>query len=123
MARLQPQDIDAVFSSANGTTAGDELELVVLRRIFGDRLGSVAVYPIKSVIGECFAASGPLQCIAAVHTINHGTLSTDRGPGPSNGFLPAVRLGRCTRALVLCVGLDQTYSAMVLASTRSQSHG
>ena len=123
MARLQPQDIDAVFSSANGTTAGDEIELVVLRRIFGDRLGSVAVYAIKSVVGECFAASGPLQCIAAVHAINHGTLSTDRGPGPSNGSLPAVRLGRCTRALVLCVGLDHTCSAMVLGRTRPQGSG
>ena len=120
MARLQPQDIDAVFSSANGTTAGDELELVVLRRIFGDRLGSVAVYAIKSVIGECFAASGPLQCIAAVHALNHGEPPADRGAAPSNGFLPAVRLGRCTRALVLCVGLDHACSAMVLGRTRPQ---
>ncbi len=123
MARLQPQDIDAVFSSANGTTAGDEMELVVLRQIFGDRLGSVAVYAIKSVVGECFAASGPLQCIAAVHAINHGKLSPDRDPGSSTGSLPAVRLGRCTRALVLCVGLDHTYAAMVLGRTRQQGSG
>ena len=123
MARLQPQDIDAVFSSANGTTAGDELELVVLRRIFGDRLGSIAVYAIKSVVGECFVASGPLQCIAAVYAINHGKLSTGQGSRSSNGSLPAVRLGRCTRAHVLCVGLDQTYSAMVLGRTRPQGSG
>ena len=123
MARLRPEDIDAVFSSANGTTAGDELELAVLHRIFGDRLGSVAVYAIKAVVGECFAASGPLQCIAAVHAINHGELSTDRGPRSSNGSLPAVRLSRCTRALILCVGLDQTCSAMVLGRTRPQGSG
>ncbi len=119
MARLRPEDIDAVFSSANGTSA-DELELGVLRRIFGDRLGSVAVYAIKSVIGECFAASGPLQCIAAVHALNHGEPPADRGAAPSKGFLPAVRLGRCTRALVLCVGLDHACSAMVFGRTRPQ---
>lgn len=116
MAELEAGEVDAIFPSANGTCAGDQLEIYVLRRVFGDRLSSVAVYPIKSVVGECLAASGPLQCIAALYAMNHGAdPSPYRVKARSNALHPVRRLASCIHALVLCVGLDHSCSAMVLA--------
>ncbi len=90
---LEPGDVGTIYPSANGTPA-DDLERRVLRRVFGPRLDAIGSVAVKAIVGECLAAAGPLQAIAAVHAL--------RSPGgPGN-------------AVCLCVGLDHTCSALVL---------
>ncbi len=110
-------DVDAVFPSANGTRAGDALELEVLGDVFAARPGSLPVYPVKAFFGECSTAAGPLQCIGALYAMHHG-----RSPGaadsprpPTNGELwfPE-HMARCECALVYTLGTDGTASALVL---------
>ncbi len=113
-AGVQLSDIDAVFPSANGNAEGDKFERELLQEIFGSRLGSVLIFPIKSITGECFAASGALQCLAAVYAVG---LAPERP-------VPAIRKGtelflaehivRQTTALVYSAGYDGSFSTLVV---------
>jgi len=118
-ASVRAGDIDAIFPSANGSIQGDEFERALLRDVFGERLESILVCPVKHITGECFAASGPLQCLAAVYAVS----STPEGP------LLGVRLVRngdelqcvervrpISTALVYSAGYDGTFSALVVRS-------
>jgi len=118
-ASVRASDIDAIFPSANGSIQGDEFERALLRDVFGEQLESVLICPVKHITGECFAASGPLQCVAAVYAVS----STPEGP------LLGVRLVRnrdepqwvervrpISTALVYSAGYDGTFSALLVRS-------
>jgi len=62
-ASLDPDDVDVVFASANGTRLLDRCEAMALRTVFGDR--PVPITSIKGALGE-FAASGAASLAAAV---------------------------------------------------------
>ena len=116
MAGLEAGAVDAVFPSANGTE-DDAQEEAVLRYLFGDRLQSVGVYPIKSVVGECLAAAGPLQCIAAIHAMTRPASRRDERADPAESALwPAPALAPCAIALVWCIAPDGACSTIVLGS-------
>ena len=115
MANVEPGEIDLVFPSANGTVEGDDLESQLLQHVFDDRLGSIGLCPVKSVVGECLTAAGPVQCAAAVHALNGGAvcarpleawIGSDSTPSPES-TTPAT-------ALVYSLGLDGSCSAIVL---------
>jgi 3-oxoacyl-(acyl-carrier-protein) synthase len=95
--------ITAVFPSSNGCPGVDDFESQLLRDVFGPQLSGVDIVPIKTVTGECFSASGPLQCIAAVEYLAHVA------PGLSRDDPPA--------ALVSSMGYDGTYAAMVFSGS------
>lgn len=96
-------EIAAVFPSANGCPGEDDFEAQLLRDVFGTQLSAVDIVPIKAVTGECFSASGPLQCIAAVQYL------ANVAPARSPDDTPA--------ALVSGIGYDGTFAATVF--TRS----
>lgn len=67
-ASLKEDDIDYVSSAANSTKAADRIESSVIKNIFGNH--QVAVSSIKSMVGECFSATGVLQLISAIGAID-----------------------------------------------------
>jgi 3-oxoacyl-(acyl-carrier-protein) synthase len=81
-------------------------------------LSFIPLYPIKSIIGECFTASGPLQCIAAVYASNYAgqstkTISHNAQEKINNLMLPD-KIAPCNKALVYTFGLDGTFAAVVV---------
>jgi 3-oxoacyl-[acyl-carrier-protein] synthase II len=62
-AGLQPDAIDAVYASANGTILLDRCEARALRAVFGDR--AVPVTSIKGALGE-FGSAGAASLTAAL---------------------------------------------------------
>ncbi len=66
-ANLSSRDIDCICSAANSTRDGDFIETMAIKDVFaGGTLDRLPVSAIKSMIGECFSASGALQLAAAV---------------------------------------------------------
>lgn len=98
---LELTDIAAVFPSANGCPGEDDLEAPLLREVFGARLSAVDIVPTKPITGECFSASGPLQCIAAVEYLVRAAHATSRYKTPA--------------ALVCSTGYDGTFAATVFS--------
>jgi 3-oxoacyl-(acyl-carrier-protein) synthase len=62
-AGLEPEQIDAVFASANGDRKTDLVEANALYRIFGS---VTPVCAVKGATGECLGASGAVLIVAAL---------------------------------------------------------
>ncbi len=69
-AGLRPEEIDYVNAHGTGTVANDETETAVLGRIFGSR---PLVNSTKSLLGHTLGASGALEAVVTVLSLQHQT--------------------------------------------------
>jgi 3-oxoacyl-[acyl-carrier-protein] synthase II len=75
-AGLPPNDIDAVYASANGSLRADRLEYRAIEMLFGDHLPPVVA--TKGYFGE-YAAGGALQLVAAFVALREQVLHASCG--------------------------------------------
>ncbi|MEE9583970.1 MAG: beta-ketoacyl-[acyl-carrier-protein] synthase family protein [Candidatus Brocadiales bacterium] len=71
-AGLKPKDISLIYANANSSINGDRMENIVIKESFGSLANKIPVSAIKSMTGECLDASGAMQCVASVMSINTG---------------------------------------------------
>ena len=69
-SRLRPDEIDYVNAHGTGTLANDETETAVIGRIFGSR---PLVNSTKSLLGHTLGASGALEAVVTVLSLQHQT--------------------------------------------------
>lgn len=69
-----PGDIDYVNAHATSTPLGDTAETNALKRVFGEGAYRVPISATKSLIGHGLAASGAMETIAAIKTIETGKI-------------------------------------------------
>ena len=75
-AGIHPADVDAIYSSANGSPKADRLEYCAIQSLFRSR--PPAVVATKGYFGE-YAAGGTLQLAAAAIAMNDQTLHASAG--------------------------------------------
>ncbi len=73
-ANLNIDDIDYINASANSSLLADRIEIQAISSLFKKRKNPVPISSIKAAIGECYGASGALQCAAAVLSINNNAI-------------------------------------------------
>ena len=73
-AGIHAEEIDHVNAHATSTPLGDRLETVALRRVLGKRADHVPVTANKSMTGHMFAASGALEAIVSLLTIQRSLI-------------------------------------------------
>lgn len=73
-AGLTLHDISYISANAYSGMYGDAMETQVIKEVFGMRAKLIPITAIKSMTGECFDASGALQTIAAVMSLNAHTV-------------------------------------------------
>ncbi|MFC0711826.1 SDR family NAD(P)-dependent oxidoreductase [Azorhizophilus paspali] len=89
-AGLKPAQINYVEAAANGSELGDSLEVVALKKVFGDkRPASCALGTVKSNIGHLEAASGISQLTKVLLQLQHRQLAPSINTEPPN---PHIRL-------------------------------
>ncbi|MDD5155649.1 MAG: beta-ketoacyl-[acyl-carrier-protein] synthase family protein [Candidatus Omnitrophica bacterium] len=66
---LTPDKIDYICSGANSTPDGDLVETLCIKEVFAGKAREIPVSSIKSMIGECFSASGACQAAAGICAI------------------------------------------------------
>jgi 3-oxoacyl-(acyl-carrier-protein) synthase len=59
-----PADIDYICAYGPGHPIFDKIELLMIKRVFGERANSIPISSIKGVTGNPLAAAGPLQLIS-----------------------------------------------------------
>jgi 3-oxoacyl-[acyl-carrier-protein] synthase II len=64
--------VDHVNTHGTATIQNDRMESRAIRRLLGERTGSVPITSIKSMIGHTTGASGALEGIATLLSIRHG---------------------------------------------------
>jgi 3-oxoacyl-(acyl-carrier-protein) synthase len=75
-AGIEPQDVDAVYASANGNVRADRLELDAVRKVFGANVPPIVAS--KGYFGE-YAAAGALQLAAALLAVRDQVLHSSPG--------------------------------------------
>lgn len=73
-AEINIEDISYISACANSSVTGDKMETKIIKDSFGDNADKIPVSAIKSMTGECLDASGSLQCVAGILSINNGII-------------------------------------------------
>ena len=73
-SRTDPGEVDAVFAHGTATPLGDVAETLAIKKALADRAPEVAVTATKSQVGHMLGAAGAVSALAAVKTIEEGTI-------------------------------------------------
>ncbi len=73
-AGVSNDEVDYVNAHATSTPLGDTAETNALKKVFGEGAYSLAISATKSLIGHGLGASGGMETVATVKTIETGTI-------------------------------------------------
>jgi 3-oxoacyl-(acyl-carrier-protein) synthase len=73
-ARLLPEQVDYINAHGTGTRINDPTETRAIKQVFGKTAYHIPVSSTKSMIGHCMGASGTLEAIACVKSIQDGVI-------------------------------------------------
>jgi 3-oxoacyl-[acyl-carrier-protein] synthase II len=73
-AGVDAADVDHVNAHGTATSQNDVAESRALQRLFGDRVRSVPVTSIKSMIGHCLGAAGAVEAAVLALTVARSTI-------------------------------------------------
>jgi 3-oxoacyl-[acyl-carrier-protein] synthase II len=120
-AGMAPEAVDYVNAHATSTPLGDSAETAALKRVFGEGAYKLAVSATKSMIGHGLGASGGMETVATVKTIEtstiHPTMNQDE-PDPTCDldYVPNVsRRAEVKVALKNSFGFGGQNSCLVIA--------
>ncbi|MBF0571386.1 MAG: beta-ketoacyl-[acyl-carrier-protein] synthase family protein [Candidatus Omnitrophica bacterium] len=66
---LEKEEIDCIFANANSTQDGDAIETKAIKAVFKKYAKEIPIVAIKSMIGETFSASGGMNLVAALGSL------------------------------------------------------
>ena len=121
-ARKTPEAVDCINANSASTRIGDEVEMGVVKRLFGAADGAVAMSSTKSSTGHLLGAAGAVEAIFSVLAIADGvvppTLNLDNPPRCRGiDLVPHVARERAVRvALSNSFGFGGTNAALLFAA-------
>ena len=120
-ACVESRDIDQVSAHGSGSATNDAAEAEALTSLLGDRLPDVPVTAIKGALGHTEGAAGAFGALAAVLSLQQGTLPPLAGFSQRDPALPPLRLALNGRerhtgrnVLVNASGFGGTNASLVL---------
>jgi len=73
-AGLSPADIDVISAHATSTVIGDRSETAAIKQVFGEHAYRIPVTANKSMTGHMLGASGGVEAIALVKSLQEGVI-------------------------------------------------
>ena len=73
-AHLPPDEVDYINAHGTGTRINDPTETIAIKQVFGNAAYQLPISSTKSMIGHCMGASGTLEAIACVKSLQEGVL-------------------------------------------------
>jgi 3-oxoacyl-[acyl-carrier-protein] synthase II len=120
-AKIAPTDIGYVNTHGTSTPAGDRIEVIALKRVFGDHARKLAVNSTKSMTGHLLGAAGALEAGITAYVIKEGVMpptinQEKQDPECDLDFIPNTSRRAAVRyALSNSFGFGGTNAALVLS--------
>ena len=73
-AGVRPADVDYINAHGTSTPLGDIAETIAVKQVFGSAARQVAISSTKSAIGHTLGASGGIEAVACIKTIENKTI-------------------------------------------------
>lgn len=73
-AGMTPAQVDYINAHATSTPIGDVIETKAIKQLFGERAPEIPISATKSMIGHSIGASAAIGSIAAIMTLQTGTI-------------------------------------------------
>lgn len=73
-AKIQPADVDVISAHATSTWIGDRSETAAIKSVFGEAAYQIPVTANKSMTGHMLGASGAVQAIALIKSLQEGLI-------------------------------------------------
>jgi 3-oxoacyl-[acyl-carrier-protein] synthase II len=73
-ARVNPESVDYINAHGTSTPLGDKAETTAIKRVYGDHARKLSISSTKSLIGHSLGASGGIELIATVKTLEQGVI-------------------------------------------------
>jgi len=123
-SRIRPSEINCISASANGSVFADRNEALAIHATFNGSGGSVPVTAVKSMLGEALGASGALQVVDLLQTMQTGVLPGIRGLEQHEPEMPKLNFCRQKQnitghsGLINSVGFDGNACSLVIAAAQ-----
>lgn len=120
-------EMNCISASANGSVFADRNEALAIRTAFNGSEDAVPVTAVKSMVGEALGASGALQTVALLQSMQTGVLPGIRGLERPGSDIAALNLCRCKQdikagfGLINSVGFDGNACSLVISGVRHES--
>ncbi|MBU0671732.1 MAG: beta-ketoacyl-[acyl-carrier-protein] synthase II, partial [Candidatus Margulisbacteria bacterium] len=73
-ANLKPEQIDYINAHGTSTALNDKYETMAIKTVFGEKAKQIPISSNKSMIGHLLGATGAVELIASILTINMGII-------------------------------------------------
>lgn len=73
-AQIKPDQVDYINAHGTGTKLNDATETKAIKHLFGETAYQIPVSSTKSMIGHCMGASGTLEAVACLKSLQEGIL-------------------------------------------------
>ncbi|MDR4503991.1 MAG: beta-ketoacyl-[acyl-carrier-protein] synthase family protein [Candidatus Scalindua sp.] len=118
-AKVSLQDIDLINASGNSDQSSDFIEAQAICKLFETRGNEIPVCAVKSIVGECYGASGAMQTAASVLSIQNSLIPPtinceEKDPECSINIIHQKQAGNISTALVNSFDYTGNNSCLIL---------
>jgi 3-oxoacyl-[acyl-carrier-protein] synthase II len=121
-AQIRADEVDYINAHGTSTPAGDKVETLAIKMVFGDHARKLAVSSTKSMTGHLLGAAGGLETAICALAVHHGVMPPTinyENPDPECDldYVPnEARRGRIRYALSNSFGFGGTNGSLVFKS-------
>ncbi|HEY6051256.1 MAG TPA: beta-ketoacyl-ACP synthase II [Thermoanaerobaculia bacterium] len=121
-AGIAPDEVDYINAHGTSTPAGDKVETLAIKMVFGDHARKLAVSSTKSMTGHLLGAAGGLETAICALAVHHATMPPTinyENPDPECDldYVPnEARRGRIRYALSNSFGFGGTNGCLIFKS-------
>jgi 3-oxoacyl-[acyl-carrier-protein] synthase II len=122
-AGLLPEDIDLICSGANASVAGDKIETLAIKKVFGKGAYQTPITAIKSMLGDGYGVTGTFQIIAGLLAIHKGIIPPtinylDADPSCDLDYVPnESRSSNVKRVIVNCFNPHGSNTSIIIKNS------